>query len=752
MTRPARSIRHKLNRLLAVTTLMALVIAGIALALVDVRSRATTIREDMVTQADILALSSRAALAFDDKRVGAENLSVLRAKADVVAAALYNADGAVFASYRAQGDAAVPPRPARDGATFDRDYIRVARPIFSNDERIGTVYIQARHELLARVLGYLGVLAIVLGASLGSALLLSNRLLARVTGPLLAIGNVARRVKEGHFDQRAPRTSEDEVGELADAFNAMLDELAQRERTREAALDALRVSDERYQLAVRGSSAGLWDWDMRTDTMLFSPRLRALLGYDASEFPDVRSSLTNIVHEDDRDATRQALGDHLQYDEPYSVEARLRLKSGEWRWFHITGMAQKDARGEPFRMAGSVIDVTERKNAEQVLHEANRAKDEFIATLAHELRNPLAPIRTGLDILRVDGGKGPASTRARETMERQLGHMIRLIDDLLDISRINSGKIRLEKSRMRLAAALESAVEASRPALDARGHELAVEMPAHDVELIADGTRIAQTVGNLLLNAAKYTPPGGHVRLKAWQDGAWAVIEVRDDGVGIPPHMLDTIFTLFTQVSRTLERAQGGLGIGLYLVRSLVQLHGGTVTATSEGTGRGSTFTVRLPCLVGGADDDAAPAGEQQVTGPAGLKVLVVDDNVDAAETLCTVLEMTGRTALAAYDGESVLAAAREFAPDVVLLDIGLPKMSGYDVARQLRADERFARVMIVAVTGWGADADRRRSSEAGFDAHLTKPVDLQSLEPLLARLAARPAAPLGAPAPHPGQ
>lgn len=741
MTGPPRSIRRKLNRLLALTTLVALAIAGLALAVVDVRSRAATIREDMVAQADILALSSQAALSFDDRKVGAENLRVLRAKPDVVAAALYNANGDVFASYIASDEGTVPPHPASARAAFDREYIRVARPIMANNEPIGFVYIQARHALLARALGYLGVLAVVLGASLAAALLLSNRLLARLTGPLVAIGNVARRVKEGHFDQRAPRTSEDEVGELADAFNAMLDELAQRERTREAALDALRVSDERYQLAVRGSSAGLWDWDMRTDAMLFSPRFRALLGYDAAEFPDLRSSLTQVIHEDDGEAMRQALSDHLQYDEPYSAEVRLRLKSGEWRWFHLTGMAQKDTRGQPFRMAGSVIDVTERKNAERVLHEANRAKDEFIATLAHELRNPLAPIRTGLDILRVDGGSGVASARARETMERQLAHMIRLIDDLLDISRINSGKIRLEKARVRLSTAIESAVEASRPAMAAREHALEVEMPAREIELIADGTRIAQTVGNLLLNAAKYTPPGGHVRLKAWQDGAWAVIEVRDDGVGIPPAMLDTIFTLFTQVGRTLERAQGGLGIGLYLVRSLVELHGGTVRATSDGPGRGSTFTVRLPCLVAGLADDETRPGEQQVTGPAGLKVLVVDDNVDAAETLCTVLEMTGRSAMPVYDGESVIGAAREFAPDVVLLDIGLPKMSGYDVARQLRSDERFARVMIVAVTGWGNDADRRRSSEAGIDAHLTKPVDLQSLEPLLARLAPAPRA-----------
>jgi signal transduction histidine kinase/CheY-like chemotaxis protein len=452
------------------------------------------------------------------------------------------------------------------------------------------------------------------------------------------------------------------------------------------------------------------------------------------------------MHPDDHAAAQRALRGHLSQDLPYQVEARLRLKSGEWRWFLITGMARKDASGRAFRMAGSVIDVTDRKGAEQVLQEANRAKDEFLATLAHELRNPLAPIRTGLEIIKRDADNGPASARARDTMERQLAHMIRLIDDLLDISRINSGKIRLEPSRTRLAAAVESAVEISRPLIEARGHELLVELPAQGIELMADATRLAQTLGNLLNNAAKYTAPRGHIRLKAWQEGATAVIEVSDDGVGIPADMLEQVFSLFTQVGRTLDRAQGGLGIGLYLVRSLVELHGGSVVAASEGSGRGSVFTVRMPCLLPAAFAPAAGDGEITASkSQPGLKVLVVDDNVDAAESLATVLQMTGRQTCTVYDGPSVLEAARGFGPDVVLLDIGLPGMSGYDVARQLRADPGLSRSVLIAVTGWGSEEDRRRSRDAGFDEHLTKPVDLGTLDPLLRRLAAdqlpRPAA-----------
>jgi PAS domain S-box-containing protein len=732
------TIRQKLNFMLTATTFFALLMAGIALVAFDMRSQLRAIETDLVTQADIIGLASSSALAFDDARVASENLKVLLAKPSVATAALYTGDGHLFASFQPpdrEGEA-VPLQASAPNIDVDSERVRVWRPVLSNQERVGTVYLEARHELLWRALDYLGVLIIIMTTSLAAALLLSNRLQGVLTGPLMAITDVARRIQqERDFGLRAARTSDDEIGELADVFNAMLEELGRRARTMEEANHLLRASEERYQLAVRGSSAGLWDWDMRTDTMFYSPRFKALLGYTAEEFPDLPSSLPGVMHPDDLMAARKSLRDHLSQDTPYQVECRLRLKSGEWRWFLVTGMAKKDATGHAFRMAGSVIDVTERKRAEQVLHEANRAKDEFIATLAHELRNPLAPIRTGLEILKKDKDNGPASGRARDTMERQLAHMIRLIDDLLDISRINSGKIRLETSRIKLAGAVESALEISRPAIEGRGHDLRVELPDQPIELMADGTRIAQTLGNLLNNAAKYTPPGGHIRLKAWQDGATAVIEIRDDGVGIPRDMLDNVFSLFTQVGRTLDRAQGGLGIGLYLVRSLVELHGGNVAAASDGPGLGSTFTVRVPCLL--ANELPAPEPEQAApAGAAGLKVLVVDDNVDAADTLSTVLEMTGRRTHTVHDGPAVLPAARAFDPDIILLDIGLPGLSGYEVARQLRADPRFSRTVLIAVTGWGSDEDRRRSREAGFDEHMTKPVDLAALEPLLHRFA----------------
>jgi PAS domain S-box-containing protein len=730
----ARSIRSKLNAILALTTLTALFVAGAALLVFDLRTELADTQQDLATQADVIALASAPALAFADRRVAAENLSVLRARRGVTAAALYDERGALFASYRrddAQVD--IPPRAGTPGVQVQGDWATVWRPVLAKQERVGTIWLQLRHDRLRQMLEYLGVLVLVMGGSLAAALLLSNRLQRALTEPIQDISEVARQILRGDTAAaRATRKSDDEVGDLVDAFNAMLDELGRRARTLEAANHALRASEARYQLAVRGSSAGLWDWDIAAGTMFYSPRFKALLGYTDEEFPDRPDSISKVLHPEDRRAVGGALRAHLRERLPYQVECRLRDRSGRWRWFFVAGAALWDPTGQPFRMAGSLVEVTERKEAERVLQEANRAKDEFLATLAHELRNPLAPIRTGLDILRRDPANGPASERARATMERQLGHMIRLIDDLLDISRINSGKIRLDVSRIRLRPVIDSAIEVSRPAVAAGGHSLQLELPDDDIELMGDPTRLAQALGNLLNNAAKYTPAGGRIALRVRRDGDAAVIDVEDSGEGIPAEMLEKIFSLFAQVRSTLDRAQGGLGIGLYLVRSLIALHGGTVVADSAGPGRGSCFTVRLPCLAPMAQPLPAEPSHTGSGQTAGLKVLLVDDNVDAAETLSLVLEMGGCRTRVLHEGSGVLREALEFGPDVILLDIGLPGRSGYEVAVELRREPRFARTLLVAITGWGTEQDRRRAQEAGFDHHLTKPVDFAALEPLL--------------------
>ncbi|MDI1446862.1 GAF domain-containing protein [Polyangium sp. 6x1] len=372
------------------------------------------------------------------------------------------------------------------------------------------------------------------------------------------------------------------------------------------------------------------------------------------------------------------------------------------------------------------------------LRDQDRRKDEFLATLAHELRNPLAPIRTGLSLLEMTRDEAQAR-RVRAMMERQVGHMVRMVDDLLDVSRITRGKVELRKERVELGAVLESALETSRPLIEAAGHMFSVSLPTDPVWLSADPTRLAQVLANLLNNAAKYTPAGGRIRLVAEREDGDVVVRVEDTGVGIPPEMRTKVFDMFTQVGRSIERAQGGLGIGLTLVRRLVELHGGTVEATSEGASRGSVFTVRLPLGDPEEAEASGSSGDLPGKGAAGgLKVLVVDDNVDGAESLAELLQLSGHTTEVAHTGPSALVAARAFEPDVVFLDIGLPGMTGYEVAQRLRAEDGAGRLVLVALTGWGTEEDRRQAREAGFDYHLTKPVDLREVQRIVDAAAAK--------------
>ena len=373
------------------------------------------------------------------------------------------------------------------------------------------------------------------------------------------------------------------------------------------------------------------------------------------------------------------------------------------------------------------------QRSEASAREADHRKDEFLATLAHELRNPLAPIRNGLEILRRSGQLAGPAARARDMMERQLAHMVRLVDDLLDVSRISRGKVDLRLARITVQSALDHALESSRPAIEGYGHRLVLLLPHEPLWVEGDLTRLAQVVNNLLNNAAKYTPAGGRIELGAQVQDGRVVIHVADNGTGICGDMLPRVFDLFAQVDRTLERSQGGLGIGLSLVKKLVELHGGEIRAESEGPGQGSRFTVRLPLAdpPGAAARPAASAALAPRTATR-RRVLVCDDNVDGAESLALMLGLLGHEVRTVHDGAHALATVATWRPDVALLDIGLPGMSGYELAQRLREDTALTGTLLVAVTGWGTDSDQRRSAEAGFDHHLTKPVEAAALEAVL--------------------
>lgn len=595
----ATSIRQKLRLILLRGSLVSLLLAGFGLMALDLVRHVRATQHDLETQADVLALTSQAALSFQDPRAATQDLSSLRAKPTVAAAAIYDARGQVFASYASETTEIAARVPQR-GSRVEWHFVEVVRPILVGQEPVGSIYIRGEHQLLSRLLEYLGALAVILAASLGAGIALANRLQRSVTEPITAISEVARKVLRGETQQvRAEKTSNDEVGDLVEAFNAMLDELGQRARR---------------------------------------------------------------------------------------------------------------------------------------LEESNQAKDRFLATLAHELRNPLAPIRTGLEILNKDRGRTAASERARATMQRQLTHMVHLIDDLLDIARVNTGKFKLDRRQVGLRSMIEAAVETGRPMLEEKRQSLTVEFPSSDLLVNVDPVRITQAVSNLLSNAVKYTPTGGHVALSVRDDDG-VRISVQDDGIGIAPESLERAFELFAQVGTSTDGGHG-LGIGLFLVRSVVEMHGGRVTATSAGPGKGSCFTVALPpeVLEGRVPAPAAaPGGAAAAPADSGRRFLVVDDNADAAVTLATLLEMLGHTVSVAHSGEEALAAVGAFEPDIVVLDIGMPGMDGYEVARRLKRRTDLARQpLLVAATGWGTEADRSRALAAGFDRHLTKPIEMQALEAIV--------------------
>jgi PAS domain S-box-containing protein len=468
-----------------------------------------------------------------------------------------------------------------------------------------------------------------------------------------------------------------------------------------------------------------------------------LFGYTAAQAVGRHVSLIippDRIAEEDRIIASLKAGQRIEHFETERMRA-----GGERIQVSLTISPIKDEDGTVIGASKIARDITDSKRTEAALRrlandlsEADRRKNEFLAMLAHELRNPLAPISNAARALRMGSGDREAVESASEMLDRQVGQMARLVEDLLDMSRITRGKIELRPERVELAPIVHLSVEAARALYRSLNHELVVTLPPQPVYLNGDPTRLAQVIGNLLNNAAKFTDKGGHVALTVEREASLAVIRVKDNGIGIASEHLPRIFDMFAQLDTSLERSRDGLGIGLTLVRTLVEMHGGAIDVHSDGPGRGSEFVVRLPVLAGAAEEPSRPVAPARAAAVARRRLLIVDDNEDGAESLAMLLAFHGHETHKAYDGVEAIAAAERLRPDVVLLDIGLPGLNGYEACRRIREQSWGKEIFLVALTGWGTDEDRQRSREAGFDTHMVKPVDYDALLDLLASLPAR--------------
>jgi PAS domain S-box-containing protein len=499
---------------------------------------------------------------------------------------------------------------------------------------------------------------------------------------------------------------------------------------RRQAEEQLLRNKQRLELAQTAGRIGTFEWNIQTNDVEWSATEEDLFVLPAVGFGGKFDDWKESVHPADRDRALADAQRAVAQRGDLSMEYRIIRPDGEVRWMAAHGRVYCDEEGSAQRMIGVNIDVTERK-------EADRRKDEFLATLAHELRNPLAPIRNSLHILKMPKLDEAVAQKTREMMERQVHQLVRLVDDLLDVSRVMRGKVELRRQTVALADVIGRAVETARPLFDSHGHELTIDLPTEPLFLCADPVRLAQVVGNLLTNAAKYTEAKGRIRLAAQRDGPQVRLHVRDTGIGIAPEILPRIFELFVQADHASDRAQGGLGVGLTLVKSLVEMHSGSIEAKSEGLGKGSEFIVRLPVVdeaphVAPDNDEQTPSLAQKASGH---RILVVDDNQDAADSLAMLLRMQGHHVRVANNGFDALEAVNVERPDIVFLDIGMPKMDGYEVARRLRLQPGANHLVLAALTGWGQKEDRRKSEEAGFDYHLVKPLEPKALEQVLAEL-----------------
>ena len=551
------------------------------------------------------------------------------------------------------------------------------------------------------------------------------------------------RVVPGVLTMRSPEelereiTARKKVEEQLQRLNADLEgRVEQRTRDLSESTEALRAERELLHITLGSIGDGVIVTDTEGRVTFLNGVAESLTGWSTSDATGLPlEQVFRIVNEGTRLPVENPAKRALQQGVIVGLANHTVLLSKDGTERPIDDSAAP-IRGNVGAIRGAVLvfrDIEDRKKAEQALKDADRRKDEFLATLAHELRNPLAPIRNSLEVIKRSNGNLELIEQSRSTMERQLAQMVRLVDDLIDVSRISRNKLELRKERVELASVIHHAVEACRPLADRAGHQLIVSLPTEPVYLDADPTRLAQAFGNLLTNSCKFTVPGGRIELTAERLDQKVVIKFKDNGIGVPKDMLSSIFEMFTQVDQSLERSQSGLGIGLTLVKRLVEMHDGEITAYSEGKGHGAEFVVRLPIAAENPLLQHQSETSSEFSSAVPRRILVVDDNKDSAMSLAMLLSMTGNEVQTAHDGMEAVEKAASYQPELILLDIGLPKLNGYAACGLIRQQPGGKDITIVALTGWGQEEDRRKSKEAGFDGHLVKPVDPSALAQFLA-------------------
>ena len=761
-------IKRKLMLVIMVTSSFALLLMGSAIITYEFVTFRRTLAVNMGVLAQLVASNSTAALAFQDPKSAQEVLCALSAERQITAAAIYDQKGNLFARFPKVTSHDFPARPGPKGPRFERSHLLMYQPIMQDGTRLGTIYLQADlGEMYQRFRFYGALLLIVSACSFLGAITLTTTLQRRISLPILELAEVATAVSvRQDYSVRGTKHGNDEIGHLTEAFNQMLVAIGESNA-------ALSASEERLRLALEGSQTGTWDWNLLTGRITWDDYMYPLFGRTKEEFDGSVVSFLTFVHPDDRAELERETRNALEHRTDYDVAFRIVDVDGSVRYMASRGRASYGNDGVPVRMSGVSMDVTpikrneeELSRAKEAAEAANTAKDNFLAVLSHELRTPLTPVLAAVALLKDDHNIPPHVLREIEMIRRNIELEARLIDDLLDLTGIVRGKLQLNQQVVDVRSILEHAMHNYCDGAAAKKNlRVSMKVTATETHVLADNARMTQVFWNLLQNSCKFTPEAGSIDIRVYNEfsdtltiadpdapeaetsGATLVVEIRDTGIGISPENMPHIFNAFEQGERVRRRVFGGLGLGLSISRAIVELHGGSITAQSEGRDKGATLTVRLqtvspPSL---ARESAKPVPlDRPKPSLRRLRVLLVEDHADTAEQLSRLLKAAGHevtTAGSVREAQDLIAAAEQQIPrrsfHILISDLGLPDGSGHDLMRDL---VRHHRIPGIALSGYGMNDDIRDSMDAGFSRHMTKPVDWQELKSAIQKIAAEQA------------